>query len=66
MPKGFEWLLDKILKPEILEKKGQNKVNEFILEFLPFLKPQLVTITRKCESGKGIPQGGIISPLLMN
>jgi len=45
MPKGYENVLIKLLKVDILDK-GQ--------------------ILKKEYNNKGIPQGGIISPLLMN
>ena len=64
MPTNYEFLLPRILKVDIKaisnslpkdlypEKNGRNK--------------NLVTIIKKEDSRKGIPQGGIISPLLMN
>lgn len=68
MPKGFEWMLKIILKPEIRTREETNfpPTSRLILNLLPFLKGKLITIVPKNELLSGIPQGGIISPLLMN
>ncbi len=61
-------MLKVILKPEIQTKEESNlpPVNKTTQEFLPFTKGELTTIVAKNELQAGIPQGGLISPLLMN
>jgi hypothetical protein len=66
MPKGFELILKKILKPEIKTREETKFPPRIISNLLPFLKGKLTTIVPKNELQAGIPQGGIISPLLMN
>jgi retron-type reverse transcriptase/TolA-binding protein len=60
MPAGFEFLLVRILKPEVQEelmpKHGKAKES----------KRKFKTIVGAGSSKAGVPQGGIISPLLMN
>lgn len=60
MPEGFEFLLARILKPEVQEEitRGHKKV--------PGEKRRFQTIIVAGSSKAGVPQGGIISPLLMN
>lgn len=50
MPQDYEYLLYRILKTNIVERVGDN-IN-------------IITIAE--DNNKGIPQGGIISPILMN
>lgn len=61
-------MLKIILKPEIRTREETNfpPTSRVILNLLPFLKGKLITIVPKNEQLSGIPQGGIISPLLMN
>ena len=61
-------MLKIILKPEIRTREETNfpPTSRLILNLLPFLKGKLITIVPKNELLSGIPQGGIISPLLMN
>ena len=62
MPKGFEHLLPKILKTEIQERETKSTFN---LHESPS-KNTLKTVVTPEENNRGVPQGGIISPLLMN
>lgn len=63
-------MLEVILKPEIRIKEETSKfppTSRLILNLLPFLQGgKATTIVPKKELQAGIPQGGIISPLLMN
>ena len=61
MPKGHEDLLHKILKTNIFEETT-NHYTSFTLN----KKRTFKLILAKSENTSGIPQGGIISPLLMN
>ena len=62
MPKGFEHLLLKILKTEIQEHEIKSTFN--LYKFPP--ENTLKTVVTPEENNQGVPQGGIISPLLMN
>ncbi len=62
MPKGFEHLLAKILKTEIQEVQESSPFN--LYELHP--KSNYKTIATPETNTQGVPQGGIISPLLMN
>jgi retron-type reverse transcriptase len=71
MPKYFEYLLPIILKPSIIEMEKGSLDNPLIPKRIRRAFPQLYKITYKTImeencSTHGIPQGGIISPLLMN
>lgn len=61
MPSGYEFLLERLLKTNIYEEIpqsfGKYRVN--------FQKKFKITLS-KADNNYGIPQGGIISPLLMN
>lgn len=61
MPEGYEYLLRRILKSEIQEEvvvqNSEHAVN--------FQRQFKTTVTRE-ENCKGVPQGGVISPILMN
>ena len=61
MPKGYEHLIIRILKAEIQEigKDGSDKQGN------PRDR-KYKTVVRPGENKAGVPQGGIISPLLMN
>lgn len=50
MPLGYDYLLPRILKPNIVEKGAKS----------------FITLVESKDNHSGIPQGGIISPLLMN
>lgn len=54
MPTGYEFLLPKILKATRVMRKGTRGGD------------QCETVMEAENNNKGIPQGGIISPLLMN
>lgn len=63
MPRGYEHLLKSMLEAKIMEQIDEGPIHKILetgetkyktLELLPE------------EKGKGIPQGGVISPLLMN
>jgi len=63
MPTNYEHLLPSILKVDIYElDKDKNKYNEYTIN----KSNNLNKIVNKCDNKTGIPQGGIISPLLMN
>ena len=62
MPKGYEHLLPKILKAAIQEAEVESAFNLYELPVENTLK----TIVGPGQSHQGVPQGGIISPLLMN
>ena len=61
MPKGYEHLIIRILKAEIqeIDKDGRNKQRNSG-------DRKYKTVIRTEENKAGVPQGGIISPLLMN
>jgi retron-type reverse transcriptase len=69
MPKNFEYLLPKLLKPEIIEIKYINpdnlKISKELKHWFPHInKTQYITLVKHSELLTGIR--GIISPLLMN
>ena len=61
MPTDYEYLLVRVLKTDIFERIDDKyklyKLNQ---------KNEYKIITTKEENIRGVPQGGIISPLLMN
>ena len=61
MPKGHEDLLRKVLKTNIFEEITDNYTS-YTLE----KKRTFKLIKPLSDNTSGIPQGGIISPLLMN
>jgi retron-type reverse transcriptase len=71
MPSKFEYLLPLILKPRIVERKYRYPNNPLISNrikpFLPNINQTIIEeITKEGELKEGIPQGGIISPIIMN
>lgn len=71
MPEGFKFLLERILKPAIAEAELKNPDNPIIhRDIRPFLQhinsTNLKIITEAGELNSGVPQGGIVSPLLLN
>lgn len=71
MPKDYEYLLPIVLKPSIVEMENINPEIPLIHKELRRALPQLnkikfKTIIKENNLIKGIPQGGIISPLFMN
>ena len=63
MPTNYEYLLSRILKTTIVElDKDNNPYSDYTLN----KEKRYNIIIHKSENKKGIPQGGIISPLLMN
>ena len=63
MPSNYEFLLPRLLKVDIYEKdKNNNPFNEYTVE----KSFKLNKVLNKSDNKTGIPQGGIISPLLMN
>jgi retron-type reverse transcriptase len=63
MPKSYEHLLPKILKITILE---EDKSNNLFGEYTSNRSKCFKVVQDKSDNIKGVPQGGIISPLLMN
>jgi len=63
MPTGYEHLLPKVLKTTILE---EDKSNNLFSEYTSNKSKYFKVIQDKLNNIKGVPQGGIISPLLMN
>lgn len=61
MPKEYEFLLFKILKTNIVEELDNKYLKYTINKARKFKQ-----IISSEDNNKGIPQGGIISPLLMN
>ena len=61
MPKGYEHLIKRILKAEIqeIDEDGSDKQRNS-------RGKKYKTVVHPGESKAGVPQGGIISPLLMN
>lgn len=71
MPVGYESLLKESLKCNICIDKNQMdrliKESKITPEFPhEIVKGKYYLLEKKEERHKGIPQGGIISPLLMN
>lgn len=64
MPKGFEFLLPRILKAEVQEQESNSPFD--LYEVNPKRNYKTTTIITPQENTQGVPQGGIISPLLMN
>jgi len=62
MPKGYEYLLPLILKPNVVERSNESTVNIFNTA----KRLKFHTIITKEENKAGVPQGGILSPVLMN
>lgn len=63
MPIGYEFLLKRILKSNILElDTDKNPFSNYTVENPKYYKKVL----DKADNNTGVPQGGIISPLLMN
>lgn len=63
MPLGYEYLLPRILKCNILELETDNcTFNEYTIQ----KKQSYKNILESSNNNIGIPQGGIIYPLLMN
>lgn len=61
MPTGYEHLLGRLLKTNIYEEIPQS-FSKYRVDFQKKFK----LIISKVDNNNGIPQGGIISPLLMN
>ena len=61
MPKGYEHLIIRILKAEIQEADKDESAKQRNLG-----DKKHKTVVRPEENKSGVPQGGIISPLLMN
>lgn len=61
MPKGYEHLIKRILKAEIQEIDRERSDKQRNLRDRKYK-----TVVRPGENKAGVPQGGIISPLLMN
>jgi retron-type reverse transcriptase len=71
MPKNYEYLLPKILKPSIIEVNrldpNVQMIPKEINSFLPYInKFNINIIVNKGDLTTGVLQGGILSPLLMN
>lgn len=64
MPNQYKSLLINILKPEI-QAIGKTLPKDLYPEEIRNSKG-LVTIIKSKDNNTGIPQGGIISPILMN
>ena len=64
MPKGFEHILPLILKTEVVGVEGGQGIEEGRL--VKRFKKEYRIVVEKEENNKGVPQGGIISPILMN
>lgn len=63
MPTGYEFLLKRILKSNILElDTDKNPFSNYTVENKKYYK----IVLDKSDNNTGVPQGGIISPLLMN
>lgn len=63
MPTGYEFLLKRILKSNILELDTEkNPFSSYTTENKKYYK----IVLDKSDNNTGVPQGGIISPLLMN
>ena len=63
MPIGYEYLLKRILKTNILElDTSKNPFSNYTVENVKHYK----VVLDKSDNQMGVPQGGIISPLLMN
>jgi retron-type reverse transcriptase len=63
MPSGYEFLLKRILKSTILElDTDKNPFGNYTVENRKHYK----VVLDKSNNHTGVPQGGIISPLLMN
>ena len=60
MPKGYEFLLERLLKPEVQEEISRNPGES------RNVPRKFKTLVKAGESDAGVPQGGIISPMLMN
>lgn len=61
MPLGYEHLLNRLLKTEIQELDESTSFNRYTDG-----PAKYKTIIHPTENNEGVPQGGIISPLLMN
>lgn len=61
MPRGYEHLLKSMLEAKIMELVDEGPIHKILDE----AKYKTLEIPPE-EKGKGIPQGGVISPLLIN
>lgn len=70
MPLGYEHLLPRILGAEIIQRHIKNPTNDTEstaeLETVKRFNKKFQIITKAEENVRGVPQGGIISPMLMN
>lgn len=71
MPLGYEHLLPRILGAEIIQRHIKNPTNDCVsyapeLETVKRFNKKFQIITKAEENVRGVPQGGIISPMLMN
>jgi hypothetical protein len=63
MPSGYEFLLKRILKSNIVElDTDKNPFGNYTVENRKYYK----VVLDKANNNTGVLQGGIISPLLMN
>jgi transketolase C-terminal domain/subunit len=66
MPSGFEFLLQRILHVSIVIRLADITSSMTDIKFYRAHKQKFVIIGYKEKNSMGVPQGGILSPLLAN